>query len=238
MSTSADTIARNLQRVRAQIASAARKSGRTANDITLVAVTKYVDAETTRVVVEAGCTVLGESRPQQLWAKSAALCEFQRESGFQWHLVGHLQRNKVARTLPIVRLLHSVDSERLLAEIEKTAQATDVEASVLLEVNISGDKSKHGWPPEEMPRVLEQLGSYQHVRVKGLMAMAGLVTDTDAARREFAAMAKLRDDLVARCPPNTQLNELSMGMSRDFVVAIEEGATMVRVGSTLFEESG
>ena len=237
MSISADTIARNLQRVREQIATAARKSGRNPHEITLIAVTKYVDAETTRLVVEAGCMVIGESRPQALWAKSEALADFQRNSGFQWHLVGHLQRNKVARTLPVVRLLHSVDSERLLAEIDKTAATIAQRASVLLQVNISGDASKHGWRPADMPRVLDELDRYQHVDVRGLMAMAGLATDTDAARRQFASMSKLRDDLFARGPDNVQLNELSMGMSRDFAVAIEEGATMVRIGSTLFQES-
>jgi pyridoxal phosphate enzyme (YggS family) len=235
MSSVADTVARNVQRVRDQIANAAKKSGRAADEITLVAVTKYVDAATARLVVDAGCHVLGESRPQQLWEKAVALADFQRQKGFVWHLIGHLQRNKVARTLPLVGLLHSVDSERLIAEIDKVANANAIQAALLLEVNISGDEAKHGWRPVEMPQVLESLGGYDHIRVQGLMAMAGLDTDADAARREFAALADLKDKLAPLCPANCEMKELSMGMSRDFTIAIEEGATMVRVGSTLLE---
>ena len=229
-----EVLAENLRCVKEQISDAAKASGRTADDVTLVAVTKYVDACITRQVAELGCRTLGESRPQGLWAKAQALAEFQTNNGFQWHMIGHLQRNKVARTLPLVTLFHSIDSERLLAELNKAAKAKDAVANVLLEVNISGDEAKHGWRPSDMTAVLESIATLTNIRVRGLMAMSGLQTDALGARREFAAMSDLLHSLKSHCPHNCEMRELSMGMSRDFPAAIEEGATMVRVGSTLF----
>lgn len=235
MPNTTKVLAENICRVREQISAAAKVSGRSADDITLVAVTKYVDADMTRQVAEAGCRVLGENRPQAFWAKADSLAEFQSKFGFQWHMIGHLQRNKVARTLPLASLLHSIDSARLIAEVDKAAGTANLIANVLLEVNISGDEAKHGWPPAEMSAVLESVAKFPNVRVKGLMAMAGLQTDGQGARREFAAMTELRQSLMSKCPDNCEMLELSMGMSRDFPEAIEEGATIVRIGSTLFD---
>ena len=192
----------------------------------------------TRLVADAGCKVLGESRPQALWSKADELADCQSQLGFRWHMIGHLQRNKVARTLPIASLLHSVDSERLLREINKSAIATNSIAEILLEVNISGDAAKHGWAPEGILPVLDSVAPLSNLKVCGLMAMAGLQTDEQGARREFAAMADLKQSLATKCPDNCEMRELSMGMSRDFVAAIEEGATIVRIGSTLFEGLG
>lgn len=235
MQKAAEIIAGNVERVKEKIAAAAAKSGRTAESVTLVAVTKYVDAETTLLVAQAGCEVLGENRPQQLWAKAEQLQQAQQEVGFCWHLIGHLQRNKVGRTLPLVSLFHSVDSERLLREVDKAAGASEVTAETLLEVNISGDEAKHGWQPAEMPKILEAAAELENIRVIGLMAMAGLQTTSDTARREFAAVKQLAESLEPACGENSQMTALSMGMSRDFDVAIEEGATIVRVGSSLFD---
>ena len=233
MAEKADIIARNLARVRGQIAAAAERAGRRADDVTLVAVTKYADNECTQLVIQAGCRDIGESRPQELWQKAKSLATLQQQTGFRWHLIGHLQRNKVARTLPLTALIHSLDSERLLAAVNAAASETSIRG--LLEVNISGDASKHGWQPADMRAVIEGLTAYPQVEIIGLMTMASLAGDAAQARRDFAGLRELRDQLQPSCPPDCRLSELSMGMSRDYVEAIEEGATMVRVGSALFE---
>jgi pyridoxal phosphate enzyme (YggS family) len=227
----ADRIAGNLARVRDAIASASHAAGRDPASVRLVAVTKYVDAATAAHVLAAGCSDLGESRPQKLWAKAAdpAL------AGAAWHLVGRLQRNKIRRTLPLVALIHSVDSERLIEAINEQAGAQDGAARVLLEVNCSGDAAKQGFTRGDVGRLLPKLAGLAHVTVAGLMTMAPLEGGETAARRAFAALRELRDQLSAEAPSNVTLVELSMGMSGDFPVAIAEGATIVRIGSTLFE---
>ena len=224
-------IAENVSHIRGRIAGAAARSGRAANDITLVAVTKYVSAVEVRALVAAGCRELGESRPQQLWEKAAELADLP----IHWHLIGHLQRNKIRRTLPLVAMIHSVDSPRLLAAIDAECGGTGKFSGVLLEVNTSGETAKHGLQPGEVEPLLTELPRYRHVAVRGLMCMASLEGGPDAARRDFAALRQLRDRLRGRCPPGVALDELSMGMSGDFETAIEEGATIVRVGSALFE---
>jgi PLP dependent protein len=224
-------IAENLAHVRTRIAAAAERSGRTSASVRLVAVTKYVSVETAAAVVSAGCHDLGESRPQELWAKAAALSA----SEVRWHVVGHLQRNKVRRTLPLVHLVQSVDSERLLVAIDGEAAQLDRRVDVLIEVNISGDAAKTGLAPAALEPLLERAASLDHVRVRGLMGMASLEGDAGVARRDFAALRALRDRLTSRVAPAGALSELSMGMSSDFEVAIEEGSTIVRLGSILFE---
>lgn len=224
-------IAENLARVREQIAAACQRSGRQASEVTLLAVTKYVTLDLTAQLVAAGCYDLGESRPQDLWVKAAGL----DNPRIRWHLIGHLQRNKLRRTLPLVTLLHSVDSGRLLEAIESEAALAGLEPQVLLEVNISQDATKTGLPADALPALLERAGELAHVRVRGLMGMASLEGGLEVARREFARLRELRDRLAPRCARKDSLAELSMGMSGDFAVAIEEGATIVRIGSALFE---
>jgi hypothetical protein len=219
----------NLQQVAVRIERAALRSGRAAGDVRLVAVTKYVPSETARALVAAGCARLGESRPQELWSKAEALGDLPVE----WHLIGHLQRNKARRTVPLVRWIHSVDQTSLLEEIEKQPLVGPVD--VLIEVNVSGDPSKHGIAPEMAEPFLASLPSYRNSRVRGLMTMAAREGDLDTARRNFAALRVLRDRLRTRVPDHVSLDELSMGMTADFEIAIEEGATMVRIGSALFE---
>jgi PLP dependent protein len=231
MNDLAGPIAENLARVRSRIEAAARCSGRAAESVTLVAVTKYASVEMAAAAVAAGCHDLGESRPQELWAKAAALAE----TDVRWHLVGHLQRNKLRRTLPLVHLIQSVDSERLLTAINDEAAALGRRIDVLVEVNISGDAAKTGIAPDALEPLLERAASLDHVRVRGLMGMASLEGDAEAARRDFAALRALRDRLTARVAPSVSLSELSMGMSGDFEEAIAEGATIVRLGSVLFE---
>jgi pyridoxal phosphate enzyme (YggS family) len=227
----ASRICENLARVRENIAAAAARSGRRPESVTLVGVTKYVEPSVARLLVDAGLNILGESRPQQLWQKAESLADLQ----VSWHLIGHLQRNKVKRTLPLVDCIHSVDSRRLLQEISREAVSIQRTANVLLEVNISGDASKTGLKPDEIEPLFSEIIELPAVRVHGLMTMAGLKGGVDRARRDFAALRMLRDRLQSNCPANVVLKELSMGMSGDYEVAIEEGATIVRVGSALFE---
>ncbi len=227
----ASRIADNVQRVRQRIAAAARRSGRGAEAVTLVAVPKHVPAEETAAVVDAGCFDRGEARPQQLWTKAEALAHLPT----RWHLVGHLQRNKIRRTLPLVSLLQSVDSRRLLDALAEEAALADRRLPILLEVNISGDTTKTGLPPAELEPLLAHALTLPHVEVRGLMGMASLEGDDAAARQDFRNLRHLRDKLAAAFTGQCSLPELSMGMSGDFEIAIEEGATMVRVGSILFE---
>jgi pyridoxal phosphate enzyme (YggS family) len=225
------SIARNVAEVRGRIADAAVAAGRAADQVTLVAITKYVGAAEVRALAEAGCTLVGENRPQELWRKAEAC----RDLPLRWHMVGHLQRNKVRRTLPLVEMVQSADSPRLVAALDSAAAELSRRLPVLLEVNVSGDAAKHGFQPGEVERFLGELAGYEHVEVRGLMCMAGLEGDLDAARRDFAALRTLRDRLRPNCPPGVRLDELSMGMSGDFEAAIREGATIVRIGSALFE---
>jgi len=227
-------IAENLARVRERIQSASESASREADEVQLVAVTKYVDSNVTAALLAAGCNRLGESRPQQLWNKAAE----PELADVQWHLIGHLQRNKVPRTLPWVDLIHSVDSLRLLQAINKAADKLDRRFRVLLEVNCSGDQAKHGFTADGLKEIVSRLSTFPHIEVRGLMTMAAREGGSSAASRNFASLRELRDEVTSECPPETKLTELSMGMSHDFEVAIREGATLVRVGSLLFEGLG
>jgi PLP dependent protein len=223
-------IAANVAEVRGRMAAAAARAGRAAEDVRLIAVTKYAGPGQVRALLAAGCTELGESRPQQLWERAAALAEH----SIRWHMIGHLQRNKVERTLPLVAMIHSIDSLRLAHAVDAAAGASDRRMPVLLEVNVSGEASKHGFTPAEIEPLAEPLLELKHIELRGLMCIAGLDGGDEQARRDFAQLRTLRDRLQAACGDRARLDELSMGMSGDYEIAIEEGATMVRVGSALF----
>jgi len=227
----AQRIAENVAALRMRIVEAAARSGHPPAGIQLVAVTKYVDEEMTRLVVDAGCHDLGESRPQQLWEKAEALAD----QNVRWHMVGHLQRNKIRRTLPCASLIHSVDGESTLLAIHRIAGELGIHSDVLLEVNLCGEEAKHGLASADVEPLLETAADLSSVRIRGLMTMAALEGGADVARRNFADLRELRDRLLPNCPEGVSLRELSMGMSDDFEVAIEEGATIVRVGSVLFQ---
>ncbi len=184
----------NLAEVRKRIAAAAARSGRDVSSVKLVAVTKYVDVRTTRALVELGCSSLGESRPQSLWQKAAELSSLPIE----WHMIGHLQRNKLERTLPHLALLHSGDSLRLLEAINAACVATSQRLSVLIEVNVSGDAAKHGFAPDEVQQSLDALSKFKALDVRGLMTMAGREADADETRRQFASLRELRDRLALK----------------------------------------
>jgi PLP dependent protein len=237
------SIAENLRRVEDRIARAAESAGRRAEEITLVGITKYVGSREAAELVAAGCTDLGESRPQELWKKHAELKRTGPSSpaavqSIRWHLVGHLQRNKVQRTLPLVSLIHSVDSPRLLAAINEARLAQDDSGppiDVLLEVNTSGEAAKHGLAPSAIEPLLATAEQYPHVAIRGLMTMAALEGGEAVAARNFASLRELRDRLKRSAPPGVAIDELSMGMSGDFEVAIREGASIVRIGSLLWD---
>ncbi|HEY5313443.1 MAG TPA: YggS family pyridoxal phosphate-dependent enzyme [Pirellulales bacterium] len=229
--SAAARIAENLASVQDCIAVAAARSGRPVSAVTLVAVTKYAGSDAAQALVRAGCHDLAESRPQELWHKAAALAD----QPVRWHLVGHLQRNKLKRTLPLIWLIHSCDSLRLLAAIDAEAQQLGRRPAVLLEVNISGDPAKHGFAPHELTAAWDVVLGHQHVELRGLMGMAGVEGDLELARRDFTALRLLRDKLQTAAGHRVRLDELSMGMSGDYEVAIAEGATIVRIGSALFE---
>jgi PLP dependent protein len=223
----------NLDAVRDRIATACRAAGRPIDTVTLVGVTKYVDADVADVLVGAGCIDLAESRPQRLWEKAAALAD--ASPAPRWHLVGHLQRNKVRRTLPVVSLVHTVDSPRLLATLEAEAALAGRHCDILVEVNLSDDPGRSGVAEGDAAGLVAAAASATHVRLRGLMGMASHPDGATAdARRDFARLRELRDRLAREAPPG-MLTELSMGMSGDFEAAILEGSTIVRVGSALFE---
>lgn len=223
-----DRVRGNLARVRAAIAEACRAAGRSPAEVRLVGVTKSVSTTLARLLLEAGCHDLGEGRPQGLWEKAAALPQA------RWHLVGRLQRNKVRRTLAVATLVHSLDSLRLLEAMRAEAGAAGRPCEALVEVNLDGDPGRGGLPPDGVEEVLSAAADGP-IRIRGLMGMAsapGPTRPPGEARRQFGALRTLRDRLAADHPG---LVELSMGMSDDFRDAILEGATIVRVGSALWD---
>jgi pyridoxal phosphate enzyme (YggS family) len=225
----ADRMRRNLEDVRGRIARAAERSGRAPEAVGLVAVTKRQPAESARRLVELGAIDLGENYPQELWKKVASLPDLPA----RWHLIGHLQSNKARKTLPMVRMVHGVDSLKLLRSLDALAKDLADPAGVCLQVNASGEATKHGWDPVAILADAEAIASCRSIPIVGLMTMAALGTTAEEARPAFATLRGLRDSLRART--GLELPHLSMGMSADFEAAIEEGATLVRVGSALFE---
>ena len=202
--------------------------------VTLVAVSKFHPVEALCEAYDAGQRVFGESRAQELVAKRKALPE-----DIEWHFIGPLQSNKVKDIVPFVRLIHSIDSRKLLEEVDKQARKHDRVVDVLLEIHVAREESKHGFTPEECEALLgdEAVARLEHVRVRGLMAMASLTDDERRIREEFRTVRelfeKLRDGV---CRDNASFTVLSMGMSHDYPIAIEEGSTMIRVGTHIFGE--
>ena len=224
-----DRIRDNLAEVRGRIAAAAARSGREPGSITLVAVTKKNPPEMVRPLVDLGVEDLGENYPQELWEKVEALAG----SPARWHLIGHLQGNKARRTLPMVRMIHAVDSLKLLRSLGDLAGAMPDPPAGCLQVNISGEESKHGWEPDAILADAGAIAASRGLPIVGLMTIAGYGTTNDEARPTFARLREIRDRL--RAETGLELSRLSMGMSGDYEAAIEEGATHVRVGSALFE---
>ena len=229
-SAALETLARNLEDVRRRIAAASERAGRSAREILFVAVTKSATVEWMRGLYELGCRDFGESRPQQLVQRAAQL-----PADVRWHLIGHLQRNKAALVWPVASWLHSVDSQRLIDCLTKIARTSMHRPAVLLEVNVSGEAAKDGFAPERLRFAWPELPHTSSLDIQGLMTMAPLSDDPESARTVFRALRMFRDELRGVAGDSAALPQLSMGMSGDFEVAIEEGATIVRVGSRLFE---
>lgn len=232
-------IAANLERVRERMADAARRADRNPEEITLVAVTKAIEPAMVKQAIALGLRDFGENRVQEAEWKIPLLPEA------TWHMIGHLQRNKVKKALLIFDMIHSVDSLRLAQEIDRRASRIGARVPVLLEVNLSGEATKYGF--RIAPRVtrgeekeaffsyVEEILRLYHLEVRGLMTMAPLVAHPEEARPYFQRLRGLREELRERFP-QASWEELSMGMTDDFEVAIEEGATMVRIGRAIFGE--
>ena len=224
-----NSIARSLEDVREQIAQAATKAGRAVVDVELVAITKTHDAEKVRAAYEAGQSLFGESRVQEARAKIPEL-----PSNSRWHFVGHLQKNKIRHALPLFELIHSIDSLALAQEADRIAAEEGMHPRVLLEVNVAGEGSKFGFKPETLRTEMETLLALDRLSIEGLMTIPPLVPEAEASRKYFIKLRELRDALETEF--RAKLPHLSMGMTNDFVIAIEERATLVRVGTAIFGE--
>ncbi|MCX7600042.1 MAG: YggS family pyridoxal phosphate-dependent enzyme [Armatimonadetes bacterium] len=219
-----------VQRARA----AALRAGRDPKQVTIVAVTKTHPAEIAAAAVRAGVTDLGENYVQEMLDKQAQLEAEVGTGKVRWHFVGHLQRNK-AKYLPgRCHLVHSVDSTELAQELDRRAQKAGVRQAVLIEVNVGGESSKFGVPPEKTVELARQIAAFEHLDLQGLMTVEPLAEDVEMCRPVFRRLRQLAEECVASGLPPETMRHLSMGMTQDFEVAIEEGATIVRVGTAIF----
>src|SRR6202051_1361033 len=223
------SIGENLENVREQIAQAAAKANRNAGDVELVAISKTHDAAKVREAIEAGQTLFGESRVQEARLKIPEL-----PSNLRWHFVGHLQKNKIRHALPLFELIHSVDSLALAQDINRIAEEDGLHPRVLLEVNVAGEGSKFGFTPEKLREDLENLLALSRLSILGLMTIPPIADEAEASRKHFIQLRELRDRLQTEF--HVDLAQLSMGMTQDFAIAVEEGATLVRVGTAIFGE--
>jgi len=223
------SITENLERVREQIAQALAKTGRSNEDVELVAISKTHDAEKVREAVEAGQTLFGESKVQEARTKIPEL-----PSNLRWHFVGHLQKNKIRHALPLFELVQSVDSLALAQEINRIAEEDGLHPRVLIEVNVAGEGSKFGFPPEKLREEMESLLALPRLSILGLMCIPPIADEAEASRKYFVEVREMRDRIQTEF--HVDLAQLSMGMTQDYAVAVEEGATLVRVGTAIFGE--
>ena len=240
MATTRKRLCDNLQQVRENIAAAAERMRRSAADVQLVVVTKAADVEDIKTLIDLGVVDLGESRAQQLTARAEAIDEWlsrrRKETPHRprWHMVGHLQRNKVKATAGVVALIHSVDSLRLAEEIDARAAQQDLVADVLLQVNCSTEPQKYGVAVGASGHLAEQICTLRNVRLSGLMTMAPLTSKPERARPSFVRLREIFEDMRNEKIGGKTFRHLSMGMSQDYQVAVEEGATIVRIGTAAF----
>ena len=219
----------NLNRVRDEIAQAAKVSGRNVTDVELVAVTKTHPAEIVREAIGAGQVVFGESKVQEARAKIPLL-----PSHLRWHFIGHLQKNKIRHALPLFEMIHSVDSLDLAQAIDRIAQEDGLHPRILLEVNVAGEGSKFGFKATTLRAELESLLLLSRLSIEGLMCIPPLAEEAEASRKYFVELRELRDAIEKEF--QVKLPQLSIGMTNDYSVAVEEGATLVRVGTAIFGE--
>lgn len=223
------SIAENLERVREQIAQAAANAGRLVDDVELVAISKTHDASKVREAVEAGQKLFGESRLQEARVKIPEL-----PSNLRWHFVGHLQKNKIRQALPLFELIHSVDSLALAEDMNRIAEEEGLHPRVLIEVNVAGEGSKFGFQSEKLFSEIESLLGLARLSILGVMCIPPIADEAEASRKYFVQLRELRDRLQTEF--HVDLAQLSMGMTQDYAVAVEEGATLIRVGTAIFGE--
>ena len=238
-------LSENLKRTQERIEQACRRAKRDPGEVTLIAVTKYAGLEIIRMLLDLGVRDLGESRVQELTHRAAMVHESLGRRPLasegppptppRWHMIGHLQRNKVRALLPWVEMIHSLDSLRLAEELDAESARLERKAPILLEINASGEAGKEGGAVAAATHLVEQLSSLKHLELRGLMAMAPLTDDAVVIRNTFERVRELFEEIVGEKVCGPQFRDLSMGMSNDFEHAVEFGATYVRVGSALFE---
>ena len=224
-------LATNLQEVENKITEACKKANRSREDITLIAVSKTKPVSMLQDVYDLGIRDFGENKVQELADKSPTLPD-----DIRWHMIGHLQRNKVKQVIDKAVLIHSVDSVRLAETIEAEAAKKGIIVHILLEVNVAEEESKFGLKVDEVLPAIEQIAAMTHIRIEGLMTIAPFVENPEENRTVFARLQKLSVDIAKKNIDNVSVNILSMGMTNDYQVAIEEGATMIRVGTGIFGE--
>lgn len=224
-------VAKNYKMVEQKVCEACEKAGRDRSEVTLIAVSKTKPVSMIQEAIEAGAQVFGENKVQELCEKYEVLPQ-----SLHWHLIGHLQRNKVKYVVDKAELIHSVDSLRLAQEISKEALKKQLTVNILIEVNVAGEDSKFGITPEETEELIREIAKLPGISIKGLMTIAPYVEDPEDNRFVFRTLKKLAVDIKMKNIDNVHMDVLSMGMTNDYQVAIEEGATMVRVGTGIFGE--
>jgi PLP dependent protein len=229
------TIAENLRRVRERIAAASHRAGRNAEEIALMAVTKTFSSERIREAYEAGQRLFGENRVQEFAGKAGSLHDL---SGAEWHMIGHLQTNKAGKAAELFSAVDSIDSLKLADKVNVAAEKLNKKVDVLIEINVGSEEAKSGVTPDapELQEILQAACELRNLRIKGLMTIPPFTEDPQQARPYFRKLRNLRDKIAAQNLPAVAMEVLSMGMSHDFEVAIEEGATCVRVGTGIFGE--
>jgi len=228
----AERIKANLGRVDARIAAACERVGRERNSVTLVAVTKSVDLDEVRTLHHLGIRDFGENRVVELVRKAADLTDLT----LTFHMIGHLQRNKVKDLLPHSQIVHSLESEKLARVLSRRAESVDLSVDVLIEVNVAGEEQKYGVSAPSAAALAEKVVALPRLQLRGLMTMCPIVRHPEHARPYFVKLRELADDLSANLPIGS-MTDLSMGMTQDYEIAVEEGATMLRIGSALFASS-
>ena len=223
------SIKENIENINAKIEAACQRSGRKREEVLVLVVSKTIDVPRIKEAVACGMTSLGENKVQEIMDKYEPMGE-----GIKWHLIGHLQTNKVKYIIDKVELIHSVESIKLAEEISTRAVAKGVTANILLEVNVAGEESKFGIKPEECEQMVREISVMPNIVIKGLMTVAPAVENEEENRKYFRQMKQLLVDINSKKIDNVNMTELSMGMTGDYEVAIEEGATIVRIGTGVF----
>ncbi len=231
LKTVKEIIEQNLSDLQNRIDSACSRSIYKQEPVELVISTKYVEADFIRVLSELGISCIGENRLQATESKQEKL----NDLDLKWHMFGHLQRNKVKKAIRLFDLIHSVESVTLAKEINKESEKLEKNTRILVEVNVSGEETKYGLSPEEAIPFLREIDNLERIKVEGLMTMAPIVDDPETCRPMFKGLRELSEKIREENIQNVEMNILSMGMTQDFEVAIEEGANLVRVGSAVFE---